>query len=58
VPTHIFHAKDDQLASYADTAAVVNRFPYCTFISFKTGGHLMTGHAAEIEKALGEYMAG
>ena len=45
VPTLIFHAKDDKLASYIETERAVARFPNCTFISFESGGHLLTGHA-------------
>jgi pimeloyl-ACP methyl ester carboxylesterase len=52
VPTLIFHAKDDKLASYSDTEKAVKRFPNCTFISFESGGHLMTGHGEEIENAI------
>lgn len=52
VPTLVFHAKDDKLASYTDTEKAVKRFPNCTFISFESGGHLMTGHGQEIENAI------
>ena len=37
VPTLIFHAKDDKLASYADTKKAVKRFTDCIFISFENG---------------------
>ena len=56
VPTLIFHAKDDKLASYADTERAVSRFPNCTFISFESGGHLMTGHGEEIKKAVSDFV--
>lgn len=56
VPTLIFHAKDDKLASYEDTMNALSRFPTCTFISFETGGHLMVGHSGEIEKAVSEFV--
>ena len=46
------HAKDDKLASYTDTEKAVKRFPDCTFISFESGGHLMTGHGEEIKNAI------
>lgn len=55
VPTLIFHAEDDRLASYADMEKAVQRFPDCTFIRFETGGHLMAGHGAEIKKALQDF---
>ena len=56
VPALIFHAKDDKLASYADTKRAVSRFPSCTFISFESGGHLMTGHGEEIKKAVSDFV--
>ena len=55
VPTLIIHAKDDQLASYADTERAVNRFPNCTFVSFEDGGHLLNGHGEEIKKAVSKF---
>lgn len=55
VPTLVFHAKDDKLASYADTEKAVKRFPNCTFISFESGGHLMTGHGEEIKNAIYDF---
>ena len=56
VPTLIFHAKDDKLASYAETESAVSRFPNCTFISFESGGHLLTGHGEEIKKAVSDFV--
>ena len=57
VPTlDFFHAKDDKLASYADTERAVSRFPNCTFISFESGGHLLTGHGEEIKKAVSDFV--
>jgi pimeloyl-ACP methyl ester carboxylesterase len=58
VPTLVFHAKDDKLASYADTEKAVKRFPNCTFISFESGGHLMEGHQEEIKEAVSEFISG
>ena len=52
VPTLIFHAKDDKLASYRAEA----RFPNCTFIPFESGGHLLTGHAEEIKEAVSDFV--
>ena len=51
-PTLIFHAQDDKLASYADTEKAVPRFPNCTFVSFRDGGHLLKGHGDEIRAAV------
>jgi pimeloyl-ACP methyl ester carboxylesterase len=55
VPTLVFHAKDDKLASYADAEQAVKRFPNCTFISFESGGHLMEGHGEEIREAVSTF---
>lgn len=57
VPTLIFHAKDDKLASHTDTEKVISRFPNCTFISFESGGHLLSGHGKEIKKAVSEFIS-
>lgn len=56
VPTIIFHAKDDKLASYADTEKAVKRFPYCTFVSFESGGHLLKGHEKEIKESVSNFI--
>ena len=55
VPTLVFHAKDDKLASYTDTEKAVKRFPNCTFIPFESGGHLMAGHGEEIKEAISKF---
>ena len=56
VPTLIFHAKDDKLASYIETEKAVARFPNCTFISFESGGHLLTGHEEEIKETVSDFV--
>ena len=56
VPTLILHAKDDKLASYKDVENALGRFQNPTFISFETGGHLMTGHSEEVKKAVLDFM--
>ena len=43
-------------AAYADTKRAVSRFPNCTFISFESGGHLLTGHGEEIKKAVSDFV--
>lgn len=57
VSTLIIHAKDDKLASYANTEKAISRFSNCTFIPFENGGHLLTGHGEEIKKAVSEFMS-
>lgn len=56
VPTLVFHAKDDKLASYTDTEKAVKRFPNCTFIPFENGGHLIAGHGEEIKEAVSKFI--
>ena len=56
VPTLVFHAKDDKLASYTDTEKAVKRFPNCSFIPFESGGHLIAGHGEEIKEAVSKFI--
>lgn len=56
VPTLVFHAKDDKMASYTDTEKAVKRFTNCTFISFESGGHLLAGHGEEIKEAVSKFI--
>ncbi len=56
VPALIFHAKDDKLARYTDTEKAISRFSNYTFISFESGGHLLSGHGEEIKKAVSEFI--
>lgn len=55
--TLIFHAKDDRLVNYYDMEKSIPRFPRVDFVSFETGGHLMTGHSADIKIALEKFQA-
>ncbi|MGN0651347.1 MAG: alpha/beta fold hydrolase [Oscillospiraceae bacterium] len=52
----ILHSKDDKLASYEDVENALKRFRNCTFVSFETGGHLMTGHSEEVKKAVYDFI--
>lgn len=56
VPTIVFNAKDDKLAVYSRTKSSVERFPNCTFISFESGGHLMTGNENKINSELDKFI--
>ena len=56
VPVLILHSKDDKLASYKDVENALQRFKNCTFVSFETGGHLMTGHSEEVKKAVSDFI--
>lgn len=55
VPTLILHAKDDKLVNFSDMERAAKRFPEATFIAFENGGHLMTGHEAQIDQALDNF---
>jgi len=57
VPTIVFQAKDDKLINYKDTEKSIKRFPNCTFISFESGGHLMTGNREEIQRAVTHFIS-
>ncbi len=46
-----------EMASYTDTEKAISRFPNCTFISFESGGHLLSGHGKEIKKAVSEFIS-
>lgn len=52
VPVLIMHSKDDKMADYNKAAWWSSRIPQCTFLSFDTGGHLMTGHSDQINQGL------
>lgn len=56
VPVLILHAKDDKLADYNGAKEWSSKIPDCTFVSFETGGHLMTGHSDEIEEAFENFI--
>lgn len=56
VPTIVFNAKDDKLSVYSRTKSSVERFPNCTFISFESGGHLMTGNQNKINSELDKFI--
>lgn len=56
VPVLIMHAEDDKLADYNRAALWSKKIPNCTFVSFKTGGHLMTGNSKKINEALDRFI--
>ena len=56
VPVLIIHAKDDKLASFASAEEWSHRIPDCTFLPIPDGGHTMRGYAAEISKALDQFI--
>lgn len=55
VPVLALHAKDDQLASYEKISNMMARIPNSTFVSFDTGGHMITGHSEEIDAAIAAF---
>lgn len=56
VPVLIMHAEDDKLADYNKAALWSEKIPNCTFVSFKTGGHLMTGNSEKINETLNSFI--
>lgn len=56
VPVLIFHAKDDQVASYDGVEDWAKKIKDCTFVPFETGGHLMEGNGEEINRQLDEFV--
>jgi pimeloyl-ACP methyl ester carboxylesterase len=56
VPVLIMHSEDDPVASYQKVENVQHRFPNLTLVTFPDGGHMMTDHDAEIDKALDDFL--
>lgn len=56
VPVLILHSEDDPVASFEKVENVKHRFPNLTLVTFPDGGHMMTGHGEEIEKALDNFL--
>ena len=56
VKTLIVHAEDDKLADYNKAALWSVKIPNCTFVSFKTGGHLMTGNSEKINEEFNSFI--
>lgn len=56
VKTLIVHAEDDKLADYNKAALWSGKTPNCTFVSFKTGGHLMTGNSEKINEEFDSFI--
>lgn len=56
VPVLIVHAEDDKLADYNNAAIWSKKIPNCTFVSCKSGGHLMTGNSGKINEAFSSFI--
>ncbi len=56
VPVLILHSEDDPVASFEKVENAKQRFPNLTLVTFPDGGHMMTGHGEEIEKALDNFL--
>lgn len=56
VPVLSVHAEDDKLADYNKASLWSEKIPNCTFVSFKTGGHLMTGNSEKINEAFNRFI--
>lgn len=57
VPVLIVHAEDDKLADYKRAALWAKKIPNCTFVSCRTGGHLMTGNSEKINDAFDQFIS-
>lgn len=55
VPSLVFQSEDDRLSDYDKAVAGAFRLPECTFVSLKSGGHLLKGHDNEIREAVCEF---
>jgi pimeloyl-ACP methyl ester carboxylesterase len=56
LPVLILHSEDDPVANFEKVKNVQHRFPNLTLVTFPDGGHMMTGHGAEIEQALDVFL--
>lgn len=56
-PVLIIGAKDDKLVDFALMEKAAPRFKNHRLLAFDTGGHLMSGHEAEVEEALNRFIA-
>ncbi|HQC69010.1 MAG TPA: alpha/beta hydrolase [Clostridia bacterium] len=56
VPVLILHSEDDPVASFEKVKNAQHRFPHLALVSFPDGGHMMTGHGEEIDKALDDFL--
>ena len=56
LPVLILHSEDDPVASFEKVENVQHRFPNLTLVTFPDGGHMMTGHSEEINKALDDFL--
>lgn len=57
VPTLIFHARDDRVASFAAMEAGAKRFPHVRFVPFDKGGHMMNGQSDTIDRELTKFIS-
>ncbi|NLJ70190.1 MAG: alpha/beta hydrolase [Clostridiaceae bacterium] len=56
LPVLILHSEDDTVASFDKVENVKQRFANLTIVTFPDGGHMMTGHSEEIDKALDDFI--
>lgn len=48
-PTLVVSARDDGFGTYAAAQYTASRIPGARFVGFETGGHLLVGHAGEVQ---------
>ena len=51
-PTLVFSARDDGFGTYAAAQYTASRIPGARFVGFETGGHLLVGHAGQVQAEL------
>lgn len=51
-PTLVVSARDDGFGTYAAAQYTASRIPGARFVGFETGGHLLVGHAGEVQAEL------
>jgi 2-hydroxy-6-oxonona-2,4-dienedioate hydrolase len=57
-PTLLFSAEDDLYGTLTVARHAARRIPNARLVEFKTGGHLLLGHDAEIWPAVAEFLRG
>lgn len=56
VPVLVLQAKDDALVKYERAVEALPRFSQVDFVPFESGGHLRVGHAADVTRAIADFI--
>jgi 2-hydroxy-6-oxonona-2,4-dienedioate hydrolase len=57
VPTLVISAKDDHLAPHRFAVDAAARIPGARFVAINSGGHLLLGRKAEVQKEVSAFVA-